>query len=118
MKKIKVGMKVGAERWGMSHAHPSIWMTPWSGTVLAKDDVRAWEGRIAMQGKPATKQRVKEHLASLERLGSPVTDEEVPVLWDFGDEKRVYWEKASHLRPYSEDVAKWKKEKEKKLMNW
>jgi hypothetical protein len=120
MKKIRVGMKVGSERWGMSHAHPDIWMKPWKGTVLSCDDPRAWHGTYAMNLGRATKEKVQQHLTDLESVGQKPCEEwsDVPVLWDFGDKKKVFWQEKKTLRPYSEDVRKWKQAKEKAEKKW
>lgn len=64
------------------------------GTVIARDDPRAWAGTIAFPGPGApTQKAVREHLAKLDAMGVSVMDK-IPVAWDFG---KVYWESAEAL---------------------
>lgn len=100
---IKPGTKVGAERWAYRAAHPGCWLKPWSGVVLDRDDPRAWEGSIAFPSKRPNREAVRAHVAE-----HPSLLQKVPVLWNFGGEKRVFWESAANVRPYAEDVAAWK----------
>lgn len=103
MKKINPGTIVGAGRWPQP-LHAS--MPPWKGVVLAHEDPLAWEGTIAFSGRPS-REAVRKHLALLESRSLSPRDE-VPVLWDFGKESRVYWEPLAKVRPYEQDVALWR----------
>jgi hypothetical protein len=110
IKMAKVGQMVGAKRWGWSHAHPSAWMKPWKGKVLARDDPRAWENTLAFPGRRPTKREVKKHLNELKKMGHKLGSDSTPVLWDFGkDGRKVYWENTKKLRPYQKDLEMWKK---------
>ena len=111
MYNLKSGMKVGARRWAYQGAHPGVWKKPWAGTVLQIDDPRAWDYTYAMGYKKASKSKVLEHLEKLKKRGINMNDE-VPVLWDFGDEKKVHWEQRKNIRPYDVDFAEWEKERQ------
>lgn len=106
MKRLEIGSKVGARRWPDSHAHPDCWGRPWSGTLLALDDVRAWEGTIAFPGA-ASPDKVRAHVAAC--LAQGLLKGSVPVLWDFGihSGKRVHWERRESVRPWKEDLIAW-----------
>jgi hypothetical protein len=97
-----VGTEVGAKRW------PGTGGRPWRGVVLAEDDPRAWTGTLAFpnEDQPPTREEAAAHVAKC-RAGGYWSGEKVPVLWDFGDETRAYWERLEHLRPYADDVAAW-----------
>jgi hypothetical protein len=118
--RIKVGMKVGAHRWGYDHAHPDVWLKPHSGKVLAYNDIRAWYGAWMDNGKKIrTQEDADEHIAYQREKGISIEDgEKIPVQWNFvgedGRTKQVYWETKKNLRPYAEDVRLWKKAREKK----
>lgn len=99
---MKPGANVGAKRWPYAAAHPDCWEQPWSGTLLALDDPRAWAGTIAFPEAQPTRAAVRRHLAKSE------PSERVPVLWDFGAIGLVVqWEQGASLRPYEADVAAW-----------
>lgn len=101
------GTKVGARRWPNEVNHPGCWGVPWKGTLLAVDDPRAWEGSIALgPGKPSKKETTA-HVMRCQPQG--LTQNTVPVLWYFDTGPKVYWEEPSRLRPYSEDLAAWRK---------
>lgn len=102
MTTITAGMTVGAERWPYSAAHPGCWGRPWSGVVLERDDPRAWEGTLAFGRRRPTREEARAHLGRVGGIPSFV-----PVLWDFGDHLKVYWEPVGDLRPYAADVAAW-----------
>ncbi|WP_186214527.1 hypothetical protein [Burkholderia gladioli] len=109
--RFQVGTIVGAHRWPYHSAHPECWGTPWKGVVLALNDPRAWAGNLAL----STQQKIDEHVAWCHDHG--LLKDTVPVLWDFGDEKIVYFQSASNdarchdLRPYAEDYLDWQTER-------
>jgi hypothetical protein len=108
----KVGDVVGAKRWPYHGQHPETWQKPVAGEVLARDDVRAWVGTIAFPGTPDPS-AVTEHVA----VYANVLSSKVPVLWDFGEYRKVYWELTCCLRPYAEDVESWEQERTRCLRN-
>ena len=59
------------------------------GTLLALDDVRAWEGSIAFECRKLTQAEVSAHVAWC-KSHDLFCDGAQPVLWDFG---RVYWDR-------------------------
>jgi hypothetical protein len=102
---LNIGTLVGAGRWPYSHMHSNGWGTPWSGTLLARDDPRAWAGTLAFPESDPDPEAVKKHVKRCdEQLW---LDTRVPVLWDFGTYSRVLWEDKESLRPYDEDVRQW-----------
>jgi hypothetical protein len=104
---IPVGARVGADRWPNTGAHPDAWNPPWSGVLLALDDPRAWEGTIAFPGPDPDPSAVREHVARC--LAAGYLTNRAPVLWDFGDRQRVWWETRSSLRTYAQDLEAWAK---------
>lgn len=102
---MDVGSKVGARRWPMFGSHPDTWERPYSGVVLAHNDVRAWEGTLAFNGKP-TQAQVDAHLEWMDRSGLSIADH-VPVLWAFKDRDRIIWERRANLRAYEADLVQW-----------
>lgn len=106
---FKPGTIVGAGRWPnpLSSSCP-----PWKGVVLALNDEFAWENTIAFT-RPF-QERVDEHVKYCFSIG--LLQEEVPVLWDFGDHHRVLWQKwvpaagIYALRHYADDVRLWQHE--------
>lgn len=99
---MKPGTIVGARRWPQP-LHSGL--PPWKGVVLAIDDPLAWRGSIAFGDDPLPEQ-VAEHVRFCQARG--LLQNTVPVLWDFGTESRVYWERADRLLPYEVDVALWR----------
>ncbi len=98
-----VGMEVGARRWPYEGAHPACWREPLKGIVLAVDDLRAWAGTWYGHSQAA----VDAHLAWCRREN--LLDDAIPVLWiSASGEPFVFWSEPSTLRPYAEDVARWK----------
>jgi hypothetical protein len=64
------------------------------GTVLAKDDPRAWAGTLAFPESDPDPAAVKAHVEKCERrredvCGVPGPSAQQPVKWDFG---RIYWD--------------------------
>lgn len=59
------------------------------GTVLAKDDPRAWAGSLAFPEASPDPQAVRAHVARCESRGD-LSDATQPVAWDFG---RIYWDR-------------------------
>jgi hypothetical protein len=94
---------VGAKRWPYHAAHPDCWGQPWSGEVLARNDVRAWAGTVVFPSDEPNADEVALHVAR----HAAVLASELPVLWDFGSYRRVFWERVASLRPYAEDVTEW-----------
>lgn len=100
-----IGADVAAE-----HRRPSMGVgthpaeKPWRGVVLAHDDPAAWEGSIAFSVRPSVS-AIRAHLARCYSEG--LLWDDVPVLWHFADGQRLYWERASDLRPYEEAIAEW-----------
>jgi hypothetical protein len=74
--------------------------------LLAVDDPEAWRGGMGLGVNPDP-EAVRAHVAwCMEAI--PSFGESVPVSWDFGPNgRRVYWERASDVRPYAEDFAAW-----------
>lgn len=64
------------------------------GTVLARNDPRAWTGSIAFSGRTPTQEEVDAHLAHpvVAAVFASEKDARVPIVWDFGN---LYWEPAS-----------------------
>lgn len=106
---FKVGMLVGARRWPSHGAHPDAWGKPWSGKVVAPDDPRAWADTLAFPRGMPTQQEVREHIAELGPIMG-AAPKSIPVLWNFGKDKKVHWERPESLRPYKQDLAEWKAE--------
>lgn len=98
------GDLVGASRWPYSASHVDGWGAPWSGVLLAQDDVRAWTGTLRFSGTP-TLDEVRAHVAWCHANG--LLADRVPVLWNFGTHSRVWWESIENVRPYADDVAAW-----------
>jgi hypothetical protein len=104
-----VGALVGCRyRWPFDHAHPDCWQAPYSGIVLAIDDVRAWTGTLAFprcsypDGPPQDK--VTAHVQRCLREG--LLADSVPVLWTNHDGKQcVQWD--SQLSPYADELLTW-----------
>lgn len=101
---IKTGDKVGAHRW------PGDGGKPWAGILLDKDDPRAWAKTIAFPTERPNREKVKAHVAKI--IAQGLLSDVVPVLWDFGDCKRVWWETLKNLRPYADDLAEWEKSRQ------
>ena len=97
---------VGSHRWPYSSAHPDCWLKPWAGVQLSIDDPRAWAGTLAFPGKRPNRLAVKAHVAKCQAQGL-LRGDEVPVLWDFGTYKQVWWQSVDGLRPYAEDLQEW-----------
>lgn len=104
---MKIGTKVGAERWPYSHAHPDCWMQPWHGWLLAVNDTRAWVKTIAFPSRKPNQAKVDEHVSWCHAQG--LLDANVPVFWIFGAEKTVHWERLEALVPYQVDVQNWRR---------
>lgn len=103
---MDVGTKVGAHRWPYHYNHPDCWGRPWSGTLLAGNDPRAWQDTIRFDGLPSQAE-VDRHVAWCKARYTD-WEQRVPVLWDFGENgQTIYWEDAARLLPYDEDVAAW-----------
>jgi hypothetical protein len=115
--RLPVGSVVGAGRWPFSHAHPDCWGLPWSGTLLAVNDPRAWYETLAFpcrDGQLPSQADVDAHVAWCEsqNLLTKSDDPHVPVLWAFGSETQVWWEGIRGdygVRPYEEDCALWER---------
>lgn len=60
-----------------------------AGTVLAKDDPRAWAGSLAFPCDAPDPVAVAAHVARCEAEGL-LSDGKLPVLWDFGT---LYWDR-------------------------
>ncbi|HIH2751716.1 TPA: hypothetical protein ACYLN4_007566 [Burkholderia lata] len=99
--RFPVGTIVGARRWPYVGNHPGCWGTPWKGEVLALNDQRAWAKNVTL----STQQKIDAHVAWCDKQG--LFEDSVPVLWDFGDEKIVYFQTASNLWPYAVDYLDW-----------
>lgn len=99
--RLRVGTVVGARRWPYFANHPGCWGTPWKGEVLALNDPRAWAKNVML----STQQKIDAHVAWCDLQG--LFEDSVPVLWTFGDEKIVYFQTASNLRPYAVDYLDW-----------
>ena len=105
------GAVVGAHRWPWASAHPDAWGRPWSGVVRAVDDPRAWAGTLAFPVGAPDPEAVRAHVLWCRSAG--LLADVVPVLWDFeAAGRRVYFETASRLRPFADDVAEWESARE------
>jgi hypothetical protein len=96
---ISVGTPVGNGRIPYGHAHPDCWGRPWQGVVLALDDVEAWTGTLAFDGKPS-QEAATAHVRWC--LAQGLLRGKVPVKWEFG---KVMWERPDTLRTAEADVA-------------
>lgn len=104
---FNVGTEVGTEyRWPYDSAHPDCWREPWKGVVLAPHDPRAWTNTVRFPGRVPRQAEVVKHLADLQERSIPLTG--VPVLWDFGDEQRVWREIAEAVAPYQQCLLHWR----------
>jgi hypothetical protein len=104
---LRIGAKVGAQRWPFHAAHPGAWGKPWAGTVIRQDDPRAWEDSQTFPRRKPTRAEVQAFLKGHLARGNKMT--KIPVLWDFGpNDKKVYWESPENLRSYAEDLRLWK----------
>lgn len=107
----KTGEIVGAGRWPepLDASAP-----PWSGVVLAVDDPLAWKNTIAFGGNPS-QEAIDAHVEKCKSLR--LVANAYPVFWNFGDRgSKVFWETNDPrhgkccLRPYKEEIARWKLE--------
>lgn len=73
-----------------------IW---WRGTVLARNDIRAWRGRAAFQFREDLSQAEVD--AYVDQQDWSAT-ERVPVLWDSGGHAWADWDLARSLMPWGE----------------
>lgn len=96
---ISVGDQVGAGRIPYKGSHPDCWMTPWTGTLLAQDDVEAWAGTLAFGEGVPEQLRVSMHVRDCRDAGGLSL---VPVRWSFG---KVLWERPEILRTVEADLA-------------
>jgi hypothetical protein len=97
---IAVGDQVGSGRIPYGHAHPDCWQTPWTGTLLAIDDVEAWAGSLAFPEAEPEQLEVSAHVRWC--LGQGLLQNKVPVKWGFG---KVMWERPETLRTVEADLA-------------
>jgi hypothetical protein len=58
------------------------------GTVLARDDPRAWAGTLAFPEEKPDPEAVQAHV----KRHTPRLNDKHPVLWDTFSEPRVYWD--------------------------
>lgn len=102
------GDKVGAQRWPYFGNHPDCWGKPWSGTVLAINDKRAWRSILGQSGE-FSQEQIDRHIQECRKHWPDWHDKHVPVLWDFGGEAVVYWERIGDggVQPYADDLALW-----------
>jgi hypothetical protein len=105
---LLIGSLVGARRWPYVCAHPSAWLEPHQGVILKQNDIRAWTSTIAFTGTP-TQAAVDAHVGRLHQEGLLL--DEVPVLWSFWTEERVYWTGVRTLVPADEDRRNWRRER-------
>lgn len=101
------GSIVGAGRWP-EPLHEGL--PPWKGVALAINDPLAWRGSAL--GDEPSQEAVDAHVKWC--LSEGLLHDQQPVLWDFGDHSRVYWERLTssnelyRLKPYEQDLALWK----------
>jgi hypothetical protein len=108
MTTLEVGSLVGSQRWPYWGNHPDCWGRPWSGTLLAEDDPRAWANTIAFPGREPSQAEATAHVAwCAANVPHHIGEVVAPVLWNFRDESRVMWERTADLRPYADDVTAW-----------
>lgn len=110
MTAVNVGQEVGARRWPFSTGHLGNWGAPWKGLVLDPSDPAAWANTGAFPTSDPDPEQVQQHLARVGDTGR------VPVQWDFGGSKVVYWERRSTLRPYADDLAAWETARQLEMM--
>ena len=110
---LQVGDKVGAGRFPLNGK-------PWSGILLSVCDPRAWKGTLAFPVPDSEDsdwlpdvQKIREHVVRCATRGDNISG--LPVLWDFGAYKRVWWERPESLVPYEEEYREWK-EKHNELL--
>lgn len=100
------GTVVGAGRWP-EPLHAGL--APWKGVALSLTDPIAWRGTVL--GDEPTQAQVYAHVQWCQQQG--LLRNEQPVLWSFGTETKVRWERLSErahrfsLKPYEEDLAMW-----------
>lgn len=105
---MKVGTSVGCEyRWPYAHAHPDCWTKPYRGTVVAKDDPRAWARTLAFPQDRPDPAAVAAHVRRCEELYGPDRDV-CPVLYVWDGEEVVMWERESALKPYAIMLRLWR----------
>lgn len=98
------GTEVGCEyRWPFHANHPDCWQPPIRGVVLNLDDPRAWCNSLAFPRNPPTQEECTAHVQKC--LAQGLLNESVPVLWSWGSEKGIQWDRK--LRPYAEELAAW-----------
>jgi hypothetical protein len=107
----KVGELVGAGRWPEPLQASSL---PWLGIVLAVNDPSAWQNSIAF-GQNPSQEAIDAHVEAYQSQW--LIKNAFPVLWNFGERGcKVFWETSDQrygkycLRPYHEDVARWRLE--------
>lgn len=71
----------------------------WRGTVLARNDVRAWRGRAAVGFSDEPSQADVDALVARQDWAGSTR---VPVEWDSGGFAWVDWDQASSLIPWDE----------------
>lgn len=110
----RVGSWVGASRWPNRAAHPSQWGKPIGGQILEIESPAAWAGTPDFPVSLPDSAQVMDHVMALRKAGK--LDGVLPVMWEYGDGHRVIrWERASSLRPYSEDIQLWNAAKRMRL---
>ncbi len=109
------GWIVGAKRWPYRGLHPATWRQPWKGEVLAIDDPRAWENRIAFPNRTPTHKEATAHVRQCIACG--LISKTVPVLWYF-DKPTVHWEMVDNLCSYEDDATAWEEERSSRLALW
>jgi len=73
--------------------------------ILAQNDPKAWAGSILYGARTPEQHEVDQHIAWCH--GNGLLLDSIPVLWDFGTEQRVYWEKIASLSTYELDCLDW-----------
>jgi hypothetical protein len=104
---LTIGMKVG----DLNRIPPGG--RPWKGELMAQTDPRAWVGSLAFpsvvyDGTPP-QDKVNAHVAWCHSQG--LLKDVVPVLWDFGTYRKVWWEPTKDLLPYADVLVQWRANK-------
>lgn len=103
---FKTGSWVGAGRWPNQQAHPDFWQKPLRGQVLDFCDARAWANSIYFPEDNPHAGAVMGLALQLREQG--LLRDLTPVCWEFGEARRVYWERTAALRSYEEELVLWR----------
>ena len=109
--RLRIGMEVGGRRWPYLMSHPDAWLKPWKGVILAQNDPMAWSRCMLFGTRIPEQHEIDKHVSWCHSNG--LLSESIPVLWDFGTEQKVYWEKITSLSTYEIDCLDWAASRER-----